>query len=464
MAWQDFYIQQTGSDLNAGSDLNNAPSVSEQTGTITAGSTGQTVFTAQTGTPFSGVSVGQWASLYNGGDTAAKFVGQVLSVGGSGASITISNDKQTGTALTCLGKGDTTTTSVSTAANGARCRVGGAWASLNVLLTGNAMALPYLATTGTSSLSLRVNIKTGGSSYTASGSQNPFFPTGAAAKPVFWRGYYTTPGDLDDCANVSGTMVAPPGQSAPPTGATRPVITASGNSIFAGGNSIWENLEFNATTISAVLNFSTGGIARIHRCRIISTNSGDALASSSTRLIVSGCYMQATSTGRPIYMSGLTINAYGNVLNGGIYGVYQGGSTSMSIINNIFSNCTTGIYVQTANAVLVNVANNTFYTNSTGTTGINIVSTYAEGLLIVNNIFSGYTTPVSINNTNTWMIAALYNDFHLFSTGLPAWWESFYHGQFTESSSPFVAAGSRDFTLASNAASRQAGFPGQFEV
>lgn len=87
MALSNFYIQSGGNNANAGSDTNNAASVTVTNG---AWSTVTNIFTGVTGTEFAGTVVGDWASIYVDGATVAVFLAQITAVGALGVSITVS--------------------------------------------------------------------------------------------------------------------------------------------------------------------------------------------------------------------------------------------------------------------------------------------------------------------------------------------------------------------------------------
>ena len=109
MAWGEFYIDPSGSNLNAGST-----SATSATSTTTNGSwnRGTGVFIAASGTPFAATSIGDWASVYPDANSTTPFVGQVTATTSS-TQITISTTTKFGTAPT-------------TAGTGISCKIGGA--------------------------------------------------------------------------------------------------------------------------------------------------------------------------------------------------------------------------------------------------------------------------------------------------------------------------------------------------
>ena len=68
MSYTDFYMQTTGSNLNAGSTTSDAAVYTSTGGNFD----GTSVFTPTDGsTPASSIAVGDYVALYNTGDTAA---------------------------------------------------------------------------------------------------------------------------------------------------------------------------------------------------------------------------------------------------------------------------------------------------------------------------------------------------------------------------------------------------------
>jgi hypothetical protein len=170
MAFTEFYIQTTGDDLNSGSTTSDSSSV-----TTTNGDWNQTTgnrFIAASGTPFSGVSAGEWASIYLDGATVTTMIGRVTAVNGGGASIDISTTARSGT--------------TTAGATGRTCKIGGAWATLKTplgFITGSA--------TNSSGDITRINVKSGSTYNITSSTAITYNQTGV----VYLQGYTTTVGD-----------------------------------------------------------------------------------------------------------------------------------------------------------------------------------------------------------------------------------------------------------------------------
>jgi hypothetical protein len=112
MAFTEFYC-----DASAGANVNAGDLTANGVVTSTNGDWGNATanrFTAASGTPFSGVSVGDFASVYLDGATIAVYIARVTAVNGGGASLDLSTTAISGTAP-------------ATGATGRSCTTGGAW-------------------------------------------------------------------------------------------------------------------------------------------------------------------------------------------------------------------------------------------------------------------------------------------------------------------------------------------------
>jgi hypothetical protein len=281
MALLELYLQTTGDDRNAGTDNGSNPTpIPSVTCTVTGGTV---TFTGATGA-FTGVSVGAWVSLCNSADSTSRFTGQIA----TNDTTIITVLYATGTGYSTTGFGLATGLTSGGAAGAVICRVGGAWAGLNVTNSGGAFNAPASGGAFASYAGVRINVKSGTYTY----STFIVFPSGTSAKPLWWRGYYSTIGDLDNLANVSGSLISSAGVTL--SGATRPVITTTYSYMQGGANSILENLEFNSpASTNATINFTVGGHVRLHRCRFIGGSYGISFNSPSFH--ATGCYFYGSS-------------------------------------------------------------------------------------------------------------------------------------------------------------------------
>lgn len=184
-SWTEFYVQSTGSNVNAGSTADNA---AELTATNGGWDSGTGIFTCAGATDLSGVTAGEWASVYNDGATVAVFVGRITGVNDGADTITVSTTIKAGTAPTTSGTGRS-------------IKVGGAWAGPS-----GAEDFPFGFAGGTMTNSSgnkpRVNFKGDGDNSTAD------YTVSASILPsvtgiIQWEGYTTMAGD-GGLTNISG--------------------------------------------------------------------------------------------------------------------------------------------------------------------------------------------------------------------------------------------------------------------
>jgi len=172
-AFTEFYVQTTGSNLNAGSTTADAALV---TGTGGDWNSGTGVYTFAGATDLSGVSAGMFASVYNDGASVAVFVSRITAVDDGADTITVSTTVISGTAPTTSTSDDRS------------IKVGGAWAGPSTTLD-----FPFgfvaPAMVGTGGEPLRVNFKNG-VTYTVTDTV-----THNISGYVRFEGYTTSPGD-----------------------------------------------------------------------------------------------------------------------------------------------------------------------------------------------------------------------------------------------------------------------------
>lgn len=187
MAFTEFYCDaSTGSNINAG-DLTANGVVTSTNGDW--GNAAANRFTAAAGTPFSGVAVGDFASVYLDGATVAVYIARVTAVNAGGASIDLSTTAKSGTAP-------------ANGATGRSCTTGGAWKGPNGT---DKFPFNFITSTQTNSAGdpPRVNLKNG-TDYTTSTSAITHTLNG----PIQFEGYTTTAGDggRATVANITTTV------------------------------------------------------------------------------------------------------------------------------------------------------------------------------------------------------------------------------------------------------------------
>lgn len=217
----EFYVQTTGSNLNAGSTTADAASLTYASGTWVA-ATG--IFTVASGNPLTdGVLVGDFVSIYPDAATVAVFIARVTAR--DAATITVSLTAKSGTAPV---DGAVNTT----------LKVGGAWAGPNGTV-GFPFTLIQATMVNSAGNTLRVNVK-GGTTYNITASV-----TLANVGRMIIQGYTTTPGDKGRFVIDGGT-----------TGASYAMFTVSNGSVYLFDGTFQNN---GATGTSSGLVTSGGG-------------------------------------------------------------------------------------------------------------------------------------------------------------------------------------------------------------
>lgn len=407
MAVLEFYTQPTGDNRNAGTTSADAASVTSTNGDY--GNAAANRFTAASGTPFSGVSVGDWVSISLDAATAAVFVAQVTAVNGGGASIDVSTTERYGTAP-------------ANGASGRSARVGGAWASL----MGHSSVFTGSNTNPTSNV--RNNVKATTYAFTTTS-----LSFGGALGTGLWgmiRGYKTTPGDMDAMPQsallVLGTDIPHntfttgrvtamnalwriKNLSLLVTGATNnPVLTCGGGEIY---NSFIEHQNANASSV-AVSNsglltavgswFKTNAAANIFNNTLTSTFYGNTFVGGLIGLSTTATTIRALNN-LLVNQASDAINCSGNLTN----------NTPTEIISNLIYNPTGhGINLSAAASVIgakVNVLNNLFHTITQaskyavnyGTTGLPMLHMHGNARYnVTNGMLNGTGDQTDYDSTN----------------------------------------------------------------
>jgi len=314
MAWSDFYLTPTGNDANAGSTTgdNAVVTVTNKDWDNATGSR----FTGANG-DFTGVTVGMYASIYLDGATAAVFVSKITGIDAVNAAyIDVSKTANK------LG------TAPAAGANGRSCKVGGAWASLAVVTS--------LFVSQTVDQSTRVNVKAG--TYANTTTARAFAAAGTTAFPIWWRGYYSSPGDLDD-----GTHARDIGGL---EGIYLPLFTFStGQMTAAGSYQLLSNIGITSQCVTSGGAFSVSGTyVKCVRIRVENTQAhANARAFSSAGIDLVGCRFKATRTADACVRVTGTARIYGCHVIGGIIGVTTA-SCSLFVNGSIVESfSTTGI-------------------------------------------------------------------------------------------------------------------------
>lgn len=389
MAFSEFYIQTGASNMNAGSSNSATASVTQTNGNW---STTTNIYAAASGTPFSGVSVGDWASIYIDGTTSgAVYIARISTVNSGGASITLETTNKLGTAPT-------------TSATGISCKVGGAWADFEPML--NSTLSPTIATT----MSIRLNIKA--AAYTTAvntgGVSFKFAP--AAGSYRFWvRGYTTTPGDLDN----DTTSVLTPGTNIPK-------LTFTGNIAFLNmpPNSWVSYLAVvtnsNAATVQG--SFDTCVCYRCYFENLTASAQGSALSTSGNVFI--RCHFKATTTATgAVSLTSTRYLFYECKFYGGIASISSTANGFAGlIIGCLLTDMTTYGISLTGTTPIPKIIGNTIV-GASKTAGIRISNTLTTGnTVIAKNIISGFTDAVTVPATNQQVLLYMNNVYNCTNT------------------------------------------------
>jgi len=290
-----------------------------------------------------------------------------------------------------------------------------------------------------------------------------FATAGTTTAPIWWRGYKTTPGDLD----VAG------GSRVPAT--DLPLISLTDVAyqiISAGAHQIFSNLAVTSicTTVSGAWNAS-GGNQRFIRCQIENTQAATharAISTVGPTLLV-GCFLKVTTTSAFCVSVGGFTKLIGCQMVGGITGISAGEYTFVSD-STISGFATNGITFSTATRFCL-FDHMTIYAAATNCVLVSVAPT--TGALIMSNcIFGGCTNGIN-NNTgvDTNGVTLISNQFYACTNNIIRLTEQAdVTADLTASTfnidndtDPWVDKASANFNLASGAVAKSTAFPGAFD-
>jgi hypothetical protein len=428
MAFTNFYLDAGGNDMNAGSVQNHAAAA----GPSTNGDWGNAAanrFTAASGTPFSAVNVNDWASVYVDGTTSgAVYVAQVTAVNAGGASIDLSTTAKYGTAP-------------SNSATGRSCRVGGSWLS----------EFPLTTLTGTVPASTKINFN---NNLTITASRTIAL-AGLTTAPLWFSGYNTNPGDLDNDTTNS---------------LAKPIWTFNANFglVTSGAHQIWSGLSVKGNASGVVWQSSSQSLM-MSRCRVENTSSNAAAYAFQPTFTntIAYSYFKAPSTGTT---NGVVVaNGTGSTYLGCVFD--GGGLAGLNLANNqnlvvrcvFLTNTGAGILCNSAQARIMGC---TFYGATVD--GVKWTGAPAAGASVVGCLFSGVNggaaTTNGINNasgTNTNLVFRACNDYYNVTNREVGFGDS--PEFFPQTDSSPVATSATNLTPVATANARARGFPGLFE-
>lgn len=425
-AYTVFYVQSGGSNANSGST----------TGAVVyTTANGTWVNAANTYTPTDGSTPASTVAVNDYVNIGGSYVAQVTAVGaGVNGVITVSSTIIYGT--------NPANSSVLTLNDG------GPWADLTGIPT-ISFTIPQ---------STQVCVKHGA---TLGGAAAQTFAMGGSisTKPLWYRGYNTTVGDLD---MPSATLTYP----------TMP-YTSTGQATFSGAATELSGFNITASVNNRVLTMS-GSNYLVHNCTVsnaTNNTSAGAFAASANAGAITCCYLSVVGNAAVIVGAsgqGLVVDSctlIGNSTGSGQHGL-SGGGTQASVH---FHRCTlmnlggNGIYIQ-GNGSL-NVISNTF--SNCGGSGVNLSQAPSSGSigLIANNYFykSGAYDINNSSGTNTDVVQIINNVHNQPTSGqITGFGDRAEINPLTESlTPPFVS--STDLHLLSTSVGASAGLPGQWE-
>ncbi len=430
MAFTPFYMQTTGNDLNAGSTTADNALVTDTGGTYNqgTGAGGTDQYVASAGTPFSATVVGEYISVYTAGATFATFVGKITAVNAGGASVDVS--------LTIIYGTRPANASTKTA------KTGGAWASLA------ACASTGVLNTGTVPQSTKINVKAG--TYANTTTNRTIGLAGTTLLPLWIDGYKTSPNDLDSVVPTSARV----------PGTDIPTFTFTTGVLAAAGHQIYSNLSVSSTGNSTT--FATTSSDTVDRVQCANTNTGSSARAANVNCAVTASAFTSASAASACVTAGGNADVMDCVISGAAIGL----TCSTSLVNVVgcefIGQSGQCITYSTGGGL---VERNTFYGGgASAVDGVKWTGTPSLSL-VANNIFDTLTN--GINNgsgANTDLIRTRNNDFHSVTNTYVGFADIYNPCDQTDSSSPFVNAGTGNFTLAAGSNARQNGSPGQFET
>lgn len=374
MALTEFYVRADGSNTNSGSTDAAAASVTSTNGDWNNAAANR--FTAASGTPFSGVMVGDFAAVMDDADTQTDLVGRITAVNGGGASIDIDTTARVGTS--------------GTAATGKTCKVGGSWGGGSANNVAFGFTFPTAALVNTSGNFPRINFRSG-TIYSVTAVIAP------AADNMRYEGYTTTAGD-GGRPHIQG----------PASGASFELLKhpVAGST---GITSLFKNFEFsrNGSTGSAIGIFAnTDGIyfdgLYIHDIRGIGFYSGARSNIVVTKSKAVACNLSATATWGGFIggdgINGVTTFMHCRATGNTGHGFNLGGTDASGRLFNCIADANTGngALVHGNRDVVTVLTGCDFYNNTLA--GIATSATATQLLLIQNcNLVKNGTQGIKID-------------------------------------------------------------------
>lgn len=223
----------------------------------------------------------------------------------------------------------------------------------------------------------RLNVKTGTYAYTTTAMT--FANDGTTTAQILWRGFSTTPGDLDDD---------------PQTGTRPSFTTTTGQISFSTlAYNMFQNIIFSSSG-NDIACLGSNDLMFL-RCSFIcswSNSGGYAFGTGNlVNVVFVGCAFEATTTATACVNHTGSQNGHARFVGCVLTGGTSCYNTAVSVGNVLFSRClfespsTYGIRVTTDTGVFLTVVDSTFY--NCGTACISFDSTQTLPIVMVNNAF-----------------------------------------------------------------------------
>lgn len=285
---------------------------------------------------------------------------------------------------------------------------------------------------------MRVNVRAGTYSLTTTTLQ--FSVEGTKTSRMWWRGFSTSPGDLDNDFTT-----------------TKPQLSfTTGYPFVFGDYQFFSNLHFNSSNPTNYMVQAGGFGCHWHRCRF--TTAGDGRVDLETGgQIFNQCYIEAPTTAtRAVYFTAGNNIIRGCAIVGGVIGVDNVGSGNATTVLNCTVRGASGVGVSWVGGSTASLIGNTIA--GCGSHGININVSTAEGVCIGNLLSDNTGSGINIAAGNHVLIAN--NSFYSNAAEISGLGDIPNHYPVTESSDPLTNLAGGDLSLVSGALSRGAGMGG----
>ena len=293
---------------------------------------------------------------------------------------------------------------------------------------------------------MRINVRGAGSAFPMAATTRTLAAVGTTTAPIWWRGFNTTPGDID----TDNTL-------------TKPEFTGTtGRLVISGAHHIVTNLRVTITGAAAQaaigMSAAPGLLDRVRAENQQANAAASAIAITGTGGVATRCYAKATTTATRSFQIGSSASVSGCYVEGGISGIDVTAGAAVVRGNLVVGATTNGITC--ASTTVSSFLANTIY--NCGTNGFNFTSVTIRNTVEDNLI---HTVTNGINNTSgadTNFIRAHSNVFYAVTNETVGLGDSPVLGSLTESADPFTTTGS--LILTSTAVSRRSAIPARLKT